>query len=64
MLKSKLQLIDMKFNAIPIMFVFLRVWSLIIALLYDYMELDEEDIPKPIEYILIFLSVSSSKQLN
>ena len=57
-LRAKLYLIDFKFTAIPLVFILLRIWTLIISIVYDYAHVSEDKIPNWVEYILLYLSVS------
>ena len=60
-LRAKLSSIDFKLTAIPLVFVLLRIWSLIISIVYDYVHVNESNIPKWVEYVLVYLSVSFIK---
>lgn len=55
--------IDFKLMAIPLVFILLRIWSLIISIVYDYAHVNERNIPNWIEYILVCLSVSLSSNV-
>lgn len=60
-LRAKLSSIDLKLTAIPLVFILLKMWSLIISMVYDYAHVNENRIPSWVEYILVYLSVSFSK---
>ena len=55
---SSLHHVDYKFLIIPVVFVFLRVWSAILSILYDYIQLDVSHVPKSLNMVLLYLSVS------
>ena len=57
-LRATLSSIDFKLTAIPLVFILLRMWSLIISIVYDYVHVNENMIPSWVEYILLYLSVS------
>ncbi len=50
--------IDYKFIFIPVIFVLLRMWGVILDILYVYVGLHDNQIPKAINFTLIFFSVS------
>lgn len=52
-----LQAVDFKFTLIPIVFVGLRIWSLIISIIYDYLGINT--IPA-VTAMFVYLSVSSN----
>ena len=58
--KSHLQFVDHKFTAIPLIFLGLRIWSVIISVVLEYLHVDEQYIPALVVHIFIYLSVSSS----
>ena len=63
--KSQLQFVDHKFTAIPLIFLGLRIWSVIISVVLEYLHVDEQHIPALVGHILIYLSVSSGNaELN
>lgn len=53
-----LRSIDYKFTIIPAVFVGLRIWSCILGILYDYVQLNENQIPSWISVLLIYFAVS------
>ena len=57
-LRTMLSSIDLKLTAIPLVFILLRMWSLIISIVYDYVHVNEKMIPSWVEYVLLYLSVS------
>ena len=56
---SSLHHVDYKFLIIPVVFVFLRVWTEILSVLYDYIKLKPEQLPNGLNGFLFYLSVSS-----
>ena len=50
--------IDYKFIFIPVIFVLLRMWGLILDILYVYLGLQDNNIPTVIDKTLLYLSVS------
>ena len=56
---SSLHHVDYKFLIIPVVFVFLRVWSIILSILYDYIQLDVNQVPSNVNLALLYLSVSN-----
>ena len=61
---SSLHHIDYKFLIIPVVFVFLRIWSAILGILYDYMQLEVSQVPKSLNLALLYLSVRGYPQLT
>jgi len=55
---SNMNHIDYKFIFIPVIFVLLRMWGLILDILYVYFGLRDNDLPTSIDKILNYLSVS------
>ena len=55
---SSLHHVDYKFLSIPVVFVFLRIWTTILSVLYDYIQLDVARVPNSVNLALIYLSVS------
>ena len=60
---SSLHHVDYKFLIIPVVFVFLRVWTIILSILYDYVQLDIKQVPSKLNLALLYLSVSKSSKL-
>ena len=54
---SSLHHVDYKFVIIPVVFVFLRIWTGIMNILYLYINIDE--LPPQLNQALLYLSVSS-----
>lgn len=52
--------IDYKFILIPLMFILLRIWSIIIHILLVYIQLPPESVPSWILQTLVYFSVSYS----
>ena len=59
---SSLHHVDYKFVIIPVVFVFLRIWTGIMNILYLYIQLDHEvaTLPQRLNQALLYLSVSDS----
>ncbi|XP_019852968.1 PREDICTED: probable G-protein coupled receptor 157 [Amphimedon queenslandica] len=55
-LRHKLNSIELKFTAIPLVFLFLRLWSLILSIMYDYAQVDDKHVPQKLKIILLYLS--------
>jgi G protein-coupled receptor 157 len=55
-LKNRLHTVDLKFTIIPLVFVILRLWSLTIDLLYDYIQIDDKYLSNAFKITLIILS--------
>ena len=53
---SSLHHVDYKFVIIPVVFIFLRIWSGIMNILYLYARI--ETLPKELNQALLYLSVS------
>ena len=58
---SSLHHVDYKFVIIPIVFVFLRIWTGIMNILYLYIQLD--GVPPRLNQALLYLSVSNNDLL-
>ena len=61
---SSLHHVDYKFVIIPVVFVFLRIWTGIMNILYLYIKIDEKPtlhVPQELNQALLYLSVSSHK---
>ena len=56
---SSLHHVDYKFLIIPVVFVFLRVWTEILSILYDYIKIAPERVPTGINLLLYYLAVSA-----
>ena len=50
--------IDYKFILIPLMFIFLRIWSIIIHILLVYIQVPPKSVPSWILQLLVYFSVS------
>ena len=50
--------IDYKFIVIPLMFIFLRIWSLITDTLLIYIQIPSDEIPQWIMKALLYMGVS------
>lgn len=50
--------IDLKFTAIPLIFLILRIWTLILSVMYDYVQVNDKHVPEPVKITLLYLSVS------
>ena len=59
---SSLHHVEYKFLVIPLVFLFLRVWSLILSILYDYLELDVDQVPSQLNLALLYLSVRQQSE--
>ena len=58
--KSRLQVIDHKFTAIPLIFVLLRIGSVLVSVLFEYSKINEAGLPKWVAEILLYISVSQN----
>ena len=58
---SSLHHVDYKFLIIPVVFVFLRVWSIILSVLYDYLQMDVDQVPYQFNLALLYLSVRENQ---
>ena len=54
---SYLHHVDYKFLFIPIVFIFLRIWSVIQGIIFDYAQLHVDKVPLPVTQALFYLSV-------
>lgn len=43
---------------IPVIFLMLRVWTMIITVIYEYAKVPEKNVPYAVGEILVYLSVS------
>ena len=57
-LKSALQAVDTKFTLIPVIFLWLRIWTVVLTVIYDYAQIPDKSIPQGVAETLIYLSVS------
>lgn len=55
---SSLNHVDYKFVIIPIVFVFLRIWSEIVVILYIYVKIGFKTLSKEVNLALFYLAVS------
>ena len=55
---SSLSHVDYKFVIIPVVFVFLRIWTEIVNILYLYIRIDVKKLPTQVDLALLYLSVS------
>ena len=61
---SSLHHVDYKFLIIPVVFVFLRVWTGIMNILYLYLRLDTAALSKELNLALLYLSVSDHNNIT
>jgi G protein-coupled receptor 157 len=54
--KRALQFLDIKLIFIPIVFIFLKMWSSILLFLFYYCRVSPDNLPNPISQILIYFS--------
>lgn len=55
---SSLHHVDYKFVIIPVVFIFLRIWSAIMNILYLYARIDSDALSNELSLALLYLSVS------
>lgn len=50
--------VDYKFLLIPIVFVLLRIWTIIVNIVYIYAQVEPSDLPTWLDKTLVYMAVS------